>query len=179
MPTIIRKAFWDHEKEENWLNEQSAKGLALTNYAWCKYTFTPCQPNEYTYRLELLDQLTTHPKSQEYLQFITDSGIEHVASYSRWVYFRRPTIDGAFDIYSDTASKIQHYRRIQGLWITLALAELAIGLSNICLSISAPHNLVNLIMGIFCIGIGLPILGLSLRLQKKIKQLRKDSTLTE
>jgi len=32
MTTKLWKAFWDYEKEEAWLNEMSAKGLALTSY---------------------------------------------------------------------------------------------------------------------------------------------------
>ena len=31
MKYIVRKAFWDYEKEEKWLNEMSAKGW-LTDY---------------------------------------------------------------------------------------------------------------------------------------------------
>lgn len=33
MKHIVRKAYWNYEKEENWLNEMSAKGLALIDYS--------------------------------------------------------------------------------------------------------------------------------------------------
>ena len=41
MRKIIKKVFWawDSEKEEKWLNEMSAKGLALVDYTWFRYAF--------------------------------------------------------------------------------------------------------------------------------------------
>ncbi len=42
---VVRKLFWDFEKEEQWLNEMSAKGMALTHYSWCKYVFTDSPKN--------------------------------------------------------------------------------------------------------------------------------------
>ena len=49
MKHIVRKAYVDYEKEE-----MSAKGAALTNYSWCKYTFEDTPKGEYIYRIELL-----------------------------------------------------------------------------------------------------------------------------
>ena len=31
MKHIVRKAYWDFEKEEQWLNEMSARGMAMTD----------------------------------------------------------------------------------------------------------------------------------------------------
>lgn len=39
MKYIVRKAYMDFEKEEKFLNEMSAKGLALSEFSWCKYVF--------------------------------------------------------------------------------------------------------------------------------------------
>lgn len=33
MKHIVRKAYWNYEKEEKRLNEMSAKGMALTDYS--------------------------------------------------------------------------------------------------------------------------------------------------
>lgn len=89
MKTIIRKAYWNYEKEEKWLNEMSANGFALTDYFWCRYVFTDCEPGEYIYRIELLEYLPTHPVSQKYLRFMEENGVEYVASTTRWVFFRK------------------------------------------------------------------------------------------
>ena len=53
---VIRKWFWvwDFEKEERWLNTMAQSGWVLTKVGFCTYHFAPCQPGEYTIRLEVL-----------------------------------------------------------------------------------------------------------------------------
>jgi len=94
MKTIIRKPYWNYEKEEKWLNEMSEKGLALTDYSWCRYVFSDSQPGEYIYRIELLEYRPSHPASQKYLRFMEESGVEHIASYMKWVYFKKNHLTG-------------------------------------------------------------------------------------
>jgi len=183
MKTIIRKAYWNYEKEEKWLNEMSAKGLALTDYSWCRYVFADSQPGEYIYRIELLDYPATNPASQKYLRFMEESGVEFVASYMRWVYFRKKATDGAFDIYSDIDSKIKHYQRVTRFWAVLALMMLCVGLSNVSIGFTnyniSRFSLFNLIAGGVCIllGIGFFLLGQPLR--KKVRRLKKEKVVTE
>ncbi len=55
MRHVIRKLFFDFEKEELFLNKMSANGLALSKYTWGKYVFYEAPKGEYIYRLELLD----------------------------------------------------------------------------------------------------------------------------
>lgn len=116
MKHIVWKAYWNYEKEEKWLNEMSAKGMALSDYSWCRYVFTDTPKNEYTYRIELLEYVPSHCESQAYLKFLEENGIEHVASYWRWIYLRKKTSEGPFDIYSDIQSKITHYNRVSALF---------------------------------------------------------------
>ncbi|MBC8062671.1 MAG: DUF2812 domain-containing protein [Clostridiaceae bacterium] len=47
MKHTIYKAYWNYEKEEKWINEMSAKGLALTDHSLFKYVFTEIPNNEY------------------------------------------------------------------------------------------------------------------------------------
>ena len=180
MKTVIRKAYWNYEKEEKWLNEMSANGLALTDYSWCRYVFADCRPGEYIYRIDLLKNAPAHPESRKYLSFMEENHIEHVASYMRWVYFRKKASDGAFDIYSDIDSKISHYQRVFLLWMCAAFAELAIGVSNLSLgviyNISSLDSLlhVNLILGAVVTALGLLFLTLGLSVRKKIKTLMSE-----
>ena len=44
---------WDFEKEERWLNTMAQSGWVLTGVSFCTYRFAPCQPGEYTIRLEM------------------------------------------------------------------------------------------------------------------------------
>jgi hypothetical protein len=130
MKHMVRKAFFDFEKEERFLNQMSAKGLALTDYTWCKYVFEDAPQGEYTYRIELLEKQVNDPESQNYLRFMEETGAELVASYHRWVYFRRRASDGEFNIYSDIESRIKHYGRIRTLFLLLVAINLIVGLIN-------------------------------------------------
>jgi len=126
----MRKAAWkfflDYEKEESWLNEMSVKGLALEGFFLGRYTFNDCHPDEYVYRIELLENLPGNLVSRQYLDFMAENGVEHIASWGRWVYFRRKAEDGAFDIYSDIDSRLKHYRRISNLLLAIIFMFLII-----------------------------------------------------
>ncbi|WP_151735173.1 DUF2812 domain-containing protein ['Paenibacillus yunnanensis' Narsing Rao et al. 2020] len=114
----------EHEKEEAWLNAMAAKGMMLTGVAGFKFTFEDDNPGKYTYRLELLDYPPTHPECTAYIKFMEETGIEHVGSVRRWVYFRRPAREGAFELYSDLDSKMRHYKRITSISNTVTLLML-------------------------------------------------------
>jgi hypothetical protein len=183
MKHIVRKAFIDYEKEEKWLNEMAAKGLAMTDYSWCRYAFEETPPGEYTYRLELLDNLAVHPESRKYIQFLEETGVDQVASYGRWVYFRKKTADGPFELYSDIDSKIKHYQRVFQLWFVLGIAELLIGFSNTMTGLTqwmeGGTNL-NGWLGLPLLFIGLVFMfSLALPLHRKIKRLKAEKELME
>lgn len=187
MKHIVWKAYWDYEKEEKWLNEMSSKGMALTDYSWCRYVFEDTQKHEYNYRIELLENMPHHPESIAYIRFLEESGVECVASYMRWLYLRKKTSDGPFDLYTDIDSRIKHYKRIYTLWNTLMFAEFAIGLSNLSIGLinlkigekPVDFSSVNLIMGLCLIPLGLLFLKLGMPVRRKIKKLEKERTIRE
>jgi hypothetical protein len=183
MKYVVRKAFIDYEKEEKWLNEMAAKGLAMTDYSWCRYVFEDSKPGEYTYRLELLDNVATHPESRKYIEFLEETGAEQVASYMRWIYFRKKTEDGPFDLYTDIDSKLMHYRRVFQLWFALTIAELLIGFSNTMTGITQyveGGTNFNGFLGVPLLAFGLVLLfKLVLPLNKKIKQLKTEKAVME
>ncbi|MEE0775692.1 MAG: DUF2812 domain-containing protein [Bacillota bacterium] len=124
MRKIIRKLFWvwDFKKEEQWLNDLAAKGLNLVSVGFCRYEFEEGEPQNYTYRLELLEHHPNHPESQNYIRFIEDTGGEFIGSLMRWVYFRKKVSDGSFDLFSDIDSRITHLKRVLSLiWIVFFL----------------------------------------------------------
>ena len=47
-----------------------------------------------------------------------------------WIYFRKKTEDGVFDLYSDIDSKIAHLDRIGKVLLAVGGANLLIGLAN-------------------------------------------------
>lgn len=183
MKHIVRKLFMDYEKEEDYLNEMAAKGLALVDYTFGRYVFEETEKGEYIYRIELLENPVRHPESQNYIRFMEETGIEFVASIYRWVYFRRKAAEGAFDIYTDTDSKLRHYKRIRSLSLLGALLNLFIGIFNfyygffeITVGIPPFNSYVSIIS--FTVFTLLLII-LILPLTKKIKLLEKEKNVRE
>ena len=124
--TICKWFFtWDFEKEERWLNEMAAKGLALISVAFCAYTFEQTDPGEYGVRLELLEYLPSNPESEQYIQFLESTGVEHVGSMIRWAYFRKKRAEGEFDLFSDFECRIRHLNRMLALLCAPAIIWVA------------------------------------------------------
>lgn len=188
MSHIVRKFFMDYEKEEQWLNEMSAQGLALTSYSWCRYVFEESGKGEYIYRIELLEENPKAAKSAEYLQFLEETGAERINANQRawvnmnWIFLRRKASEGPFTIYSDVDSKIKHYQRIQRLWISLAMMELVIGLINVLMVVlnrGSYISRINLSVGILLIVLSIVFLASSLPVRKKINKLTSDKLIRE
>lgn len=183
MKHIVWKAYWNFEKEERFLNDMAAKGLALVSYTWCRYVFEDAEPGKYIYRIELLEQSITHPESQRYLKFMEDTGVEFVDSYLRWVYFRKKASEGEFDIYSDIDSKIIHLKRIRALFMGVMLLNYFPGFSNLGIGIDVYLERgisASLIMSLLnlTLAFGL-LLFLVLPLTRRISRLKNDKMIHE
>ena len=122
----IRKWFWvwDFEKEENWLNEMALNGWVLDGVGLCTYHFKPCAPGAYSVRTEM------HPYDESYIQFMRETGAEYVGRMLMWVFFRKKTENGAFDLFSDIDSRITHLNKIGKVLSIIGGANLLIGLVN-------------------------------------------------
>jgi len=131
MRKVVHKIFfgWNYEKEEKWLNEMSAKGLQLVNVGICRYEFEEGEPNEYTYRYELLQHPPSHPEATAYVQFVEDTGAEHIGTMEGWAYFRKKTSEGEFNLFSDNASLASYYMRMMRLLFGITLMQLATGVA--------------------------------------------------
>lgn len=137
MKSAVRKLFVNFEKEEKWLNEMASKGLNFIDYSFSRYLFEEGRPGEYIYRLELLNQLPSHPESKAYIKFMEEAGVEYVGSYMRWVYFRKKADDGPFDLYTDYDSRIKHYKKVATLIGSLGAFNLIAAMLNVILGVTA------------------------------------------
>jgi len=160
MRTEVYRLFADNDKEEQWLNEMAAKGWNLIASGVPAYTFEEGTPGEYAFRIILLKHKVNHPESISTIRFIEETGAEHVGSNWKWVYFRKKTGDGAFDIYTDTASLIQHYKRMANLLCLVGIVALLAAMSQIPFMVwsffirNSPWGIANLIsagINIFCL----------------------------
>ena len=187
MKQVIRKVIWNYEKEEEWLNRMSAMGLALVDYAWCRYVFEPSEKGQWTYRIELLENLPSHPESASYLRFLEENGVEVVSTYMRWIYLRKRAEDGAFDLYSDLASKLAHEIRVHRIWSMLMWVEFMVGGINLLVGAAGvifrdalgSQPVSNLVLGCSLLALGFFFLMLDLPLMKKIKRLRAEQRIRE
>ncbi len=115
---------WDFEKEEEWLNEMALNGWVLESVGFCTYTFEKCEPGEYAVRLEM------HGMDESYIDFMRETGAEYIGRMAMWIYFRKKTADGPFDLFSDIDSRIEHLKKIGRALSVIGAANLLIGLSN-------------------------------------------------
>ena len=114
---------WEFDREERWLNEMAMQGWALCGVGFCRYTFERCEPGEYTVRLEMREN------DPDYLSFMEEIGAEYIGRVVKWIYFRKPAADGAFELF-DLDAKIEHLSRIAKMLWVVGLANLVIGVCN-------------------------------------------------
>lgn len=179
MRTVIRKFFWvwDFDKEEQWLNEMAAKGLALVSVGFCKFEFEDCIPGEYKVCLQLLDQLPKHPESRKYIEFMEQTGAAHVGSFTRWVYFRKKASEGDFQLFSDNASRVKHLTTMLSFIALVVGLNLLIGIENLAIAIYT--GFAGNYLGFLNLAIGLIGLPGTIKLWKKRNRIKKESQLFE
>lgn len=122
---------WDFDKEEKWLNDMAATGWTLDGVGWCRYDFKTTEPDEYCIRLEMLDKAIFSSSSQEYIDFVEETGAEYIGNMVKWVYFRKKKELGEFHLFSDIDSKIKHLNRIITMLAIVCCLNLMIGINNL------------------------------------------------
>lgn len=177
----IHKMFWawDFDKEEKWLNQMSAEGMQLVSVGYWTYVFEKGPPSEYGVRIELLEKNLKSEETKEYIQFIEGTGAEYIGNVLNWVYFRKKLTEGAFEIYSDTGSKLMHLERILKLLRLLGAMEIVIGFYNLFLFFYGHALALNLYAGMFCVLLGGFILIGLMRVHKLKRTLQGNTTLFE
>lgn len=127
----IYRFYADYAKEEVWLNKMANNGWYLQQFRLGRYVFIKGEPGMYTYRIELLENMPKHPKSQDYFAFLEEMGIEVVVTSFRWVFLRKRTSDEPFHLYSDFDSQIHHEHRILQLYKVVFLVNIIAVLINL------------------------------------------------
>ena len=166
----IFRLYYDMDEEVNWLHKMSSNGWALKDFFLGLYTFVPCEPGEYIYQIDLLDD---HGDEQDYLEFLEDSGVEVVARWFRWVYLRKKAEDGPFEMYTDIDSKINYYTKVKKFFQTALILEiicLLIELGAALTTKSPIYFSLTILIGI----IALALLRMVWKCQWKIEQLNRE-----
>lgn len=182
MKAKVRKLFINFEKEEKWINEMAAKGMNLVDYSFGRYLFEEGTPGEYIYRIELLEQVTTHLESTTYIKFMEEMGVECVSTYGRWVTFRKKAVEGSFDLYSDYESRIKHYKRIIALISIVIFINLMGTILNLIIGITVVEDLgfhMNLWMAAISSLFAMLFVPTVISYLKKINKMKKDKQVYE
>lgn len=179
MRRAVYKLFWvwNFDKEEKWLNEMAAKGLALASVGFCRYEFEDCVPGEFKICLEFLDKSARSAENVKYIEFLEETGVEHVGTFKRWAYFRKRAAEDDFRLFSDNTSRIRHLTRVIGFIAFLLGLNLFMGCYNLFMYFFWRHafslvGIVNLLIA------ALGSIGL-LRLIRKRKKLKSEQQLFE
>lgn len=118
------------EKEEKWINEMSKQGWHLEKFFIGRFTFSKGIPGRYIYRNEYLFDKNKEEK-KEYIAFLEESGIEVVHESAGWIYTRKKTVDGDYEIFSDIASKKSYYDELFRFMVMLLAINGFLALSNL------------------------------------------------
>ena len=116
----------NYSKEEQWLNEMSKKGYEVVNNCF-GYTFKKINPDNIIYRIDY----RTFKSNRDFVEYCTifeDSGWKHIcgSKASGKQYFKKVSEASDDDIFSDTISKAERYKRASKIWLSLALSYFVI-----------------------------------------------------
>lgn len=165
------RLYYDKDAEEVWLREMSLKGWAFKKFFLGFYTFEPCEPGEYNYQIDLLDNLSGN--NTDYSSFMEDLGVEVIDQWWRWVYLRKKAADGPFEMYTDLESKINLYRKIMNLFKIILVIEVI----SFLMELMAAIRTGKFMFGIFTVLLGvisLAILKVVWKCKWKIEQLQNE-----
>lgn len=115
------RLYLDKDLEEEWLNKMSANGWAFKKFRIGFYTFEKCEPGEYDYQIDLLDNW--HGDKEDFASFMEESGVEVISQWYRWVFIRKKATGEPFEMYTDAESKIALYSRISRFFLIALIAE--------------------------------------------------------
>ena len=127
---ILIRWFVDFDKEEAWLNEQSAKGWGFWHTNGVIYRFKACQPGEFIYQIDFDEKKSA--VGEDYVVFRNSCGDSFVHQWKSKIYWKRKSADGPFETEGNTVAKLQltskafnfHLRSFIGLTVIVAIAYL-------------------------------------------------------
>ena len=180
MRTTIRKVFWawEFEEEEKWLADMAAQGKALVSARYFTYEFEDSEPGEYAVRLEMLDHMPDSPEGQRYIAFVEETGAEYIGKVMKWVYFRKKTADGPFELHGDNATRIKHLSGIIRLLLPLTAVNVGVGLYNLSIGI-AWNSPINVVCACFSAAVFVLLFRGIYKLKEKRNRLAKEAQLFE
>lgn len=116
------KLYFDKDKETRWLNDMADQGWAMNGFFAGFYRFEPCEKGKYSYQIDFGNEFFS--VSNDYREFMSDSDIEIIQSWGFWVFLRKLSSEGEFQLYTDVDSQIEHYKKIRNMFKAVTVIEL-------------------------------------------------------
>lgn len=114
--------YFDKDAETEWLNQMAADGWAMKSFCAGFFTFEKCEKGEYVYQIDFGDRLFS--VSSDYRELMQDAGIEIVQTWGYWVILRKKASGGKFELYTDVASSMEHYKKVRRMFKVVAIIEM-------------------------------------------------------
>ena len=164
------RLYYDKDKEENFLNNMVKKGYAMKSFFLGLYTFEKCEPNEYTYRVDLIKD-KSQKELEEYIELITETGAEYIQRWGVWAIFRKK---GEFELYTDVESNIEQYSKIKTMFLALSILELCMVPLQVINYINYKQG-ISLFTAILLISVGLTFLIQVIKCNAKLNKLKRNN----
>lgn len=164
------KWYYDKDDEKVWLNQMSGEGWAMEGFFAGFYRFSRCKPGEYIYQIDLLDSWTGD--SKDFTEFMDELNIEKVSQWWRWIFLRKKTEDGSFEMYTDHESIIAQYTRIRNFFKTISIVEILLcGLELFGFGVTG--NFLLLIFAVLLGAIAIALSRIAIKCNQKVMSLRE------
>lgn len=116
------RLYFNKDKETAWLNEMAAKGYAMTGFCLGFFQFEKTEPGKYQYQIDFGHKLFA--VSNDYREFMTETGVEIVQTWGYWIILRKLASEGNFQLYTDVDSSIEHYSKILKMFKIVTIIEI-------------------------------------------------------
>ena len=116
------RLYFDKDAETKWLNEMSEQGWAMKSFFAGFYSFERCEPGQYMYQVDFGNRFFS--VSEEYREFMQETVVEIVQSWGFWIILRKKAGEGAFELYTDVDSTIEHYTKIRRMFKAVAVVQI-------------------------------------------------------
>lgn len=179
MRKVRYRLYLDYEKEEKWINEMAAQGWHLEKWFLNRFAFTKGEKGAFTYRNEFLGAMSKQEK-QDYFELLKDSGITIIYELGGWVYMKKASAEGPFELYTDTHSKIDYYKRMLNIFLLLFFVNVWSGILNVfVLGDQSLPEFFNSAVGIFNVAVAFLIAIPIIKIIQRKRALMKKKDLYE
>lgn len=179
MKKVRYRYYLDYEKEEKWINEMAEQGWHLKKWFLGRFTFAKGDPGSFIYRNEFIIEKSKKEK-KEYFELLEDSGLTIIHESGGWIYMKKAAAEGPFELYTDTHSKIDYYKRMLNIFLVLFFVNVFAGIVNTgILGDQSLPKLMNSVIGFLNIAVAIILTFPIIKIIQRKRALKRSKDLFE